>query len=100
MCDHEQTEDDAISTVVVRLNSVTMGVVLGAFAGAVLLVATLWLVIKGGPKVGPHLSLLGQYLPGYSVSIGGSIIGFLYGLGLGFVSGYLLGSVYNRVVRH
>lgn len=100
MSDREQAENDAISTAVIRLNSVTTGAVLGVFAGACLLLATLWLVIKGGPNVGRHLALLGQYLPGYSVSIGGSLIGFLYGLGLGFVSGYLLGAVYNRVVRH
>jgi hypothetical protein len=29
---------------------------------------TIWLVIKGGPNMGQHLQLLGQYFVGYSVS--------------------------------
>jgi hypothetical protein len=99
MSNVEPTEDDAIVTVVVRLNAVTTGVVAGLFAGAILLLATLWLVIKGGPQVGPHLGLLSQYLPGYSVSVAGGFVGLAYGLVLGFVSGYLIGAVYNLMVR-
>jgi hypothetical protein len=97
MSNVEPTEDDAIVTVVVKLNAVTTGLVIGVLAGFLLLVATLWLVIKGGPHVGPHLALLGQYLPGYSVTVAGSLVGFAYGLVLGFVSGYVIGALYNLV---
>ena len=45
------------------------------------------LVLKGGEVVGPRLSLLNQYFPGYRVSALGSVIG----LGYGFVSGFVLG---------
>ena len=37
------------------------------------------LILKGGPVVGPTLSLLGQYLPGYEVSPRGSLVGLAYG---------------------
>jgi len=95
----EQSEDDAIVTVAVRLNALTTGIVLGLFGGAALLLATLWLVLKGGAHVGPHLALLSQYLPGYSVSVAGAFLGFGYGVVMGFISGYLIGAVYNLVVR-
>ena len=76
-----------------------MGVVGGLLVGAFLMLATAWLLIKGGRPVGPHLALLSEYLPGYSVTILGSLIGFLYGLLFGFLSGYIVGAVYNRIVR-
>ena len=47
---------------VVRLNAVVTGVVTGLLAGLALFVATNWLVLKGGPVVGPHLALLGPVL--------------------------------------
>jgi len=92
------TNDDELRHTIVRLNSITMGVVLGTFAGLTLFLATIWLVVKGGREIGPHLSLLGQYFPGYSVTFLGSIIGFLYGLVLGFVVGFVFGRIYNYIV--
>ncbi len=92
-------EDKLITTVVVRLNAVTTGLALGSLCGLGLFLATVWLLLKGGPRPGPHLALLAQYLPGYSVSLGGSLLGFLYALGFGFVSGFLLAFIYNRLVK-
>lgn len=85
---------------IMRLNAVVNGIVLGLFFGVGLFMATLILVLKSGDVVGPHLSLLGQYLPGYSVTWGGSFIGLVYGLVLGFVGGAFGALVYNGIASH
>jgi hypothetical protein len=78
---------------------VLTGTVLGILAGTALFLATLWLVLKDGPHPGPHLALLSQYFPGYSVSLAGSLVGFLYAFAAGFLTGALLGFVYNKLAR-
>jgi len=92
-------EEDLIERVAVRLNAATVGLVLGFLFGAGLFVATIWLVIKGGPNPGAHLVLLSQFFPGYSVTFTGSILGFVYGFLVGFVTGAVLGAVYNKLAR-
>src|SRR5262249_23978857 len=57
------------------------------------------LVIKRGPRVGPHLALLGQFLPGYEVTFLGSVIGLAYGFVVGFVAGYGVSALYNHLAR-
>ncbi|HTK90851.1 MAG TPA: hypothetical protein VL948_11405 [Verrucomicrobiae bacterium] len=82
---------------VVRLNAAVAGVVTGVLAGLALFVATNWLVLKGGPVVGPHLALLGQYFIGYRVSFVGSLIGFVWAFVLGFLVGAAVVAIYNRL---
>ena len=48
--------------------------------------------------LGPRLSLLSQYLPGYSVSVPGSLIGFAYFLVLGAIGSACVGWIYNALV--
>jgi len=79
----------------IRLNGVVSGLVLGILLGSILFLATMFLVLKGGDVVGPHLSLLGQFFWGYSVTFWGSFIGFLYGFLTGFILGYLVAALYN-----
>lgn len=45
--------------------------------------------------VGPHLALLGQFFPGYRVSVAGSVIGFAYAAASGFAAGYVIARLYN-----
>jgi hypothetical protein len=88
----------AIRPAIVRLRATFLAVAFGTLAGVGLFVATAWLVLKGGPNVGQHLSLLGNYYPGYSVSWGGAILGFVYGAATGGAIGYVVAWVYNTVV--
>ncbi len=74
------------------------GLALGVLAALSLFTATIWLVIKGGPVVGPHLGLLGAYFPGYRVSIVGAFIGAGYAFFLGYGAGRVLATIYNRIV--
>ena len=80
-----------------RLNAVVNGVVVGLVTGLIIFIATIWLVIKGGPVVGPNLSLLGQFFYGYRVTVAGSFIGFGYGFLVGFLLGYAIAVVYNWI---
>ncbi|MDH3732615.1 MAG: hypothetical protein OEU54_03740 [Gemmatimonadota bacterium] len=96
----EPTNDtEAIQAAIRRLNERAWGISTGLVLGLGLLVATLFLVIKGGANVGQHLNLLGNYLPGYRVTFLGAFIGFVYAFVLGYGAGRVVGTVYNRMVR-
>jgi NhaP-type Na+/H+ or K+/H+ antiporter len=78
-----------------RLNATISGVLAGLVIGLGIFIATNWLVLKGGEVVGPHLSLLSQFLIGYEVTFTGSLIGLAYGFVGGFAAGYFVASLYN-----
>ena len=62
--------------------------VTGAVGGLGLFLATAILLIKGGRVVGPNLSLLGQFLPGFSMTWAGATIGLIEAGLFGFLAGY------------
>jgi hypothetical protein len=80
------------------LDRMALGIAVGLWAALAILVATLVLVIKGGTIVGPHLQLLGQYFPGYTVTWTGSLLGSGYGFLLGFSIGWTVAFVRNLAV--
>ncbi len=89
---------DLVSTELLRLNAIITGIVTGFVAALAVFIATNWLVLKGGDVVGPHLSLLGQFFIGYTVSFGGSLIGSGYAFVVAFLVGYFVARVYNWLV--
>jgi len=89
--------DPGAREALLRLNARVWGITVGLVAGLLLFVATNVLVLRGGDVVGPHLGLLGVYLPGYSVTFVGSLIGFVYAFVIGYALGRLIGTVYNAV---
>lgn len=91
--------DDDVTRTLLKLNARAWGVALGLVFGIGLFVATMILVIRGGSTIGPHLGLLGVFLPGYSVSAGGAFIGFMYLFVIGYLIGWIIGSVYNALAR-
>ena len=91
--------EDEVTQALLRLNARAWGVALGLLFGIGLFLATTILVIRGGSSVGPHLGLLGVFLPGYSVSVGGAFIGFVYLFVIGYLIGWVIGSVYNALAR-
>ena len=93
----EQLEHDLIQTAIVRLHSRVLAMVFGMLGGTGLFVATAWLVIRQGLKVGLHLNLLSNYFPGYSVTWPGAFIGFFYGAIIGAIIGWSVAWVYNQV---
>lgn len=89
--------DEALLRAVRRIQARVFGLALGLLVGVGLFVATVVLLLKGGDNVGAHLSLLGQFFPGYRVTWPGAFLGLLYGLVVGFGAGWLIGWVYNAV---
>jgi ABC-type dipeptide/oligopeptide/nickel transport system permease subunit len=92
------SEEEIIRRAVVKLNGHILGFVIGTLSAVMIFVATNWLVLKGGDEVGPHMSLLGQFLIGYSVTFAGSIIGAAYLFVIGYLCGLFIAWVYNWVV--
>ena len=90
-------EQRILSTVVTDAHEQSWGIAAGLLLGLGLFVATNVLVIKGGDPVGPHLSLLSVYLPGYSVTFVGSLIGFVYLFVIGYGIGRSIVTIYNRL---
>lgn len=91
------TETRTVRQTILRLNARAWGIATGMLLALVLFLATNFLVLRGGPDVGTHLQLLSIYLPGYSVSVGGSLIGVAYMFVIGYGLGRIAGTAYNRI---
>ncbi len=98
----QERELELIHRAVARLRASIIAVVFGMVGGTGLFLATVWLLVLGGSRVGLHLGLLGNYFPGYTVTWGGAFLGFFYGALTGAAVGWLMAWIYNRVVdlRH
>jgi hypothetical protein len=96
--DLDAVVDRALQTAFAKLDRVALGLSLGLVGGLGLFLATLILVLRGGPVVGPTLGLLGQYFPGYTVSAWGTGLGFVYGFAAAFAAGWLFAFLRNAIV--
>ena len=75
---------------------VALGIAVGTVSAFCLFAMSATLLLKGGQVVGPNLSLLGQYLTGFTVTWMGTCIGFIEaGIG-GFLLGYCGAWLRNR----
>ena len=81
-----------------RYDPVALGGAIGIVGGLGLFAATAVLLVRGGGPVGPNLSLLSQYLLGYTVSWPGAWLGLAEATAGGFVFGYLLARIINAVI--
>jgi hypothetical protein len=91
------TNSSTVQASLMRLNARAWGISTGLLLGGGLFLATIFLVIRGGPMVGQHLSMLRVFFPGYSVTWLGAFVGFIYAFVLGYGLGRIIGSVYNRL---
>ena len=83
----EVSANDLIRAAFAKLDSIALGTAVGTVAAFGVLLASSVLLLRGGPMIGPTLSLLSHYLPGFETTWGGAVIGsFEAGLG-GFVLG-------------
>jgi len=97
--DQHSIDDELIDRSLLRLNTFATAIGFGMLCGAVLFVATIFLALRDGPNAGPHLGLLSQYFPGYSVSILGAFVGFFYAFLLGAAAGHVLSAIYGRLAK-
>ena len=89
---------EVMALVLGKVDAVALGVAAGLVSGATLFLMTFFLLLKGGRVVGPTLSLLGQYFPGYTVTPAGALLGLAYGCLAGYVAGWSF--AYLRNVTH
>ncbi len=80
-----------------KLNTLAFGVALGIVCGATIFLATLWVIMTGGP--GEHLALLGRFYLGYQVTVLGSVLGLIYGFIDGFIGGVIFAALYNLLAK-
>ena len=96
------TTETELRRAVARLNARAWGIAGALVLGIGLFAATNILILVGpapGTDVGGTLGLLRYYLPGYSVTFLGSVVGFVYAFVIGYILGRAVGSIYNRLVR-
>lgn len=85
-----------------RLDAVALAVAMGCVFALGLWFATVMLLLKDTPPgvpIGPNLALLANYLPGYSVSWIGSLLGAFYAFLIGCGFGAIVAAVWN-VAHH
>lgn len=98
MSRENNTDKAILMAAFAKMDPVALAVALGTVWAFILALATTVLLLKGAPEgqvVGGHLRLLDVYLPGYSVSWGGAVIGACYLWVIGAVVGWLLAILWN-----
>jgi hypothetical protein len=91
-------DEQLIEAAFARLHIRAFVLAAGVVGGLALSTATALLLLKGAPSgvsVGGHLALLSNYLPGYSVSWIGSLIGLAYGFVVGAMFGGMISISWN-----
>ena len=81
-----------------KVDGIALGSTVGVLTGALLSLATLILVLRGGDDIGPRLGLLSQYFPGYTVTGPGSLLGLAYGFASGFAVGWSFALLRNATL--
>ena len=86
-------ESDAIEAIFAKVDPLALGLAVGCVSSIGLFLATAILLLKGGEHVGPTLSLLSHYVPGFEVTWTGAAIGCLdvgvMGFGLGYLGAWM-----------
>jgi hypothetical protein len=91
-------DHEILSAVFAKMDVPAMSAAAGTLCSLLLFLATATLLIQTVPAnhlVGPHLSDLADYLPGYEVSWSGAVIGAFYGFLAGAVVGFAAAVYWN-----
>ena len=91
-------DHEILSAVFAKMDVPAMTLAAGVLGSLVLFLATAILLLQSVPAnypVGPHLSALADYLPGYDVSWGGTAIGAFYGFLVGAIAGFSAAVYWN-----
>lgn len=84
---------------ILLLSGRALGTGLGLVAALQLFATTNLLVLRGTAPYSENAALLGHYLPGYTVSFVGSLVGAVELFALTFVGALLVSAVYNTISR-
>ena len=91
--------DETLLHATVKWNTLLFAGICGLMGALTLLIMTYVSLNRGLPDPGHYLNLLGVFLPGYRVSVGGAWIGFLWGGLVGAVSGAIIYRIYALSIR-
>lgn len=94
--DEKEGEDkkfaETITRVFPKLDPVSFGLSAGITGGLGIFIATLFMLINGNETLSSYAGLLGQFLPGFSVSWRGALLGmldmFIFGFAFGSMAAY------------
>ena len=78
-----------------RLDGRAFALTAGILWGAAIFIATLWLIVFG--YQGQLMQQLDHFYFGYSVTLGGAVVGLIWGLVDGLVCGAIFAWLYNRL---
>jgi len=90
----ETPASELIPGIFYRMDKFGLATAVGSVCGLLVFLATIWLVIRGGPA-GTYLQLLNQYFFGYTVTLKGAFIGLAYSFFWGFLFGWLFAYLRN-----
>jgi hypothetical protein len=95
--DQTFSSEDILMALFARMDSVAMSMAVGITLALGLASATAVLLLTAvpGAPVGPHLSALGNILPGYSVTLHGCVIGAAWAALIGAILGFLVATCWN-----
>ena len=78
-----------------RLHIQALSLTCGVMAGLGIFLATIWSAFMGGSEM---LELMSVFMIGYSVTMVGAFVGFLWGVVFGTIGGFLFGSIYHLMM--
>jgi hypothetical protein len=91
-------DHEILSAVFAKMDVPALAVAVGVLGSILFFLATAILLLQTVPEnypVGPHLSALADYLPGYSVTWGGTMVGAFYGFLGGAIAGFSAAVYWN-----
>jgi len=94
-----ESADRVIAAAFAKIDPLAMGIALSVVSGLGVFMATAILLLRGGPAVGPTLSLIGNYLLGFEVTWTGAVIGLLEGGMWGFALGAIAAGLRNSALK-
>lgn len=89
---------ELLSAIFAKMDVVGLALSMGVLCGMALSGATAILLLQPVPEnypIGPHLGALADYLPGYSVSWTGALVGAGYGMVTGAFAGFFIALHWN-----
>lgn len=91
-------DHEILSAVFAKMDVPAMTIAAGVLCALFLFLATATLLMQSVPEgypVGPHLSTLANYLPGFEVSWFGALVGAFYGFLIGAIGGFVAAVYWN-----
>lgn len=92
-----ETSGQLVDRPTAQLSGQSLGLAFGSLLALQLFLTTMWLVVRGTGDSSPHADLLSNYLPGYSVTFVGALIGCLEIFVFTYVFAWIFAGIYNVV---